>query len=148
VSLPTEFDFALIKMGDGAIPEVFTTVCGLQDATVNRTVNTQDRFVRDCAKPGEVPERRVKATGRQTDISGTGLTNATEVDRVEAALGVVKNYKIEAYQDDGTDTSTLLGTWAGPFMLSAANNTIPRESNAAFELTLVSDGAVAWTEAP
>lgn len=148
MSLPTEFDFALVKMGDGADPEVFTTVCGLQDATVNRTVNTQDRFVRDCTKPGEVPERRVKATGRQSDITGTGLTNADEVTRVEAALGVVKNYKIEVYQDDGTDAGSLLGTWAGAFMLTSANNSIPRESNAAFELTLVSDGAMTWTAAP
>lgn len=145
MSLPTEFDFALVKMGNGASPEVFTAVCGLQDATVNRTVNTQDRFVRDCAKPGEVPERKVKATGRQTDITGTGLTNAAEVDRVEDALGLVKNYRVEVYSDNGTDTGDLLGTWAGPFMLTSANNSIPREGNAAFELTLVSDGAVTWT---
>ena len=148
MSLPVEFDFALVKMGNGASPEVFTTVCGLQDATVNRTVNTQDRFVRDCGKPGEVPERKVKATGRQTDITGTGLTNAAEVDRVEDALGLIKNYRVEVYSDNGTDTGDLLGTWAGPFMLTSSNNSIPREGNAAFELTLVSDGAVTWTVAP
>lgn len=147
MSLPTEFDFALVKMGDGETPEVFTTVCGLQDATVNRTVNTQDRFVRDCTKPGEVPERRVKATGRQSDITGTGLTNASEVTRIEAALGIVKNYQIEVYADDGTNAGDLLGTWAGAFMMTSANNSIPREANAAFELTLVSDGAMTWTAA-
>ena len=148
MSLPVEFDFALIKLGNGATPEVFTAICGLQDATINETVNTNDRFVRDCAKPGEVPQRRVKATGKQTDITGTGLTNADEVDNVRGALGVVNNYKIEVYQDDGTDTGTLLGTYAGPFMMTAANNTIPREGNAAVELTLASDGAVTWTPAP
>ena len=147
MSLPTEFDFALIKLGDGADPEVFAAICGLQDATVNKTVNTNDRFVRDCTKPGEVPQRRVKATGKQTDITGTGLTNATEVATVEAALGVVKNYEVEVYADNGTDTGSLLGTYAGPFMMTAANNTIPREANSAFELTLVSDGAVTYTAA-
>lgn len=147
MSLPTEFDFALVKMGDGATPEVFTAICGLQDGTVNRTVNTQDRFVRDCAKPGEIPERKVKATGRQSDITGTGLTNAAEVSRVEAALGKVKNYKIEVYADDGTDTGDLLGTWSGAFMLTAANNTIPREGTSAFEMTLVSHGAMTWAAA-
>ncbi len=148
MSLPVEFDFALVKMGNGATPEVFTTVCGLQDATVNRTVNTQDNFVRSCIAPGSVPERRVKATGRQSDITGTGLTNKDEVTRVEAALGIVKNYRIEVYEDNGTSTGLLLGTWAGPFMMTSANNSIPRESNAAFELTLVSDGAMTWTAAP
>ena len=150
MSLPTEFDFALIKLGNGATPEVFTAICGLQDATINRTVNTQDRFVRDCTAPGSVPERLVKVTGRQTDITGTGLTNADEVAGVEAALGAVKNYKIEVYKDLGPDdpAGELLGTWAGAFVLTAANNTIPREASASFEITLVSNGAVTWTAAP
>jgi len=148
MSLPTEFDFALVKMGNGASPEVFTAICGLQDGTINRTVNTQDRYVRDCVKPGEVPERKVKATGRQTDITGTGLTDKAEVTRVEAALGVVKNYKVEVYADNGTDTGLLLGTWAGPFMLLSSNNSVPRDGTASLELTLASHGAVTWTAAP
>jgi hypothetical protein len=148
MSLPTEFDFALIKMGDAASPEVFTAICGMQDVTVNETVNTNDRFVRDCAKPGEVPNRRVQPTGKQTDITGSGLTNADEVVRVRAALGVSKNYKVEAYQRDGTDAGVLLGTFAGPFVMLSSNNNLSIESPGSAEITLASDGAFAYTAAP
>jgi len=148
VSLPKEIDFALIKMGDGETPEVFTVICGLQDATVNETVNTNDRFVRDCAKPGEVPQRRVQATGKQTDITATGLTNADEIVRVRAALGFSANYKVECYQRDGTDAGTLLGTYAGPFVMTSKNLNLTLESPGSAEITLASDGAVTYTEAP
>lgn len=148
MSLPTEIDFALIKMGDGESPEVFTIICGMQDVTVNETVNTSDRFVRDCAKPGEVPQRRVQANGKQTDISGTGLTNADEITRVRAALGVSKNYRVECYQRNGTDTGVLLGTYAGPFVMISKNLNLTTDNPGGAEITLASDGAVTYTEAP
>ncbi|UPT53050.1 major tail protein [Synechococcus phage Yong-M3-232] len=149
MSLPTEFDFALIKMGDGATPtEVFTTICGLQDATLNETVNTNDRFVRDCTKPGEVPQRRVQATGKQTDITGTGLTNADNIADVRAALGVSKNYQIEVYQRDGTDEGSLLGTFAGAFVMTSSNLNVTLDTPGSAEITLASDGALTYTAAP
>lgn len=148
MSLPTEFDFALIKLGDGGGPEVFTAICGVQDGSINETVNTADRFVRDCATPGAIPNRRVKVTGKQVDITGTGFTNETEVATVRAALGASKNFQIEVYQDDGTDTGLLLGTFAGPFVMTAANWNIPRDGEASFEFTAASDGTLTYTTAP
>lgn len=149
MSLPTEFDFALVKMGDGATPtELFTTICGLQDATLNETVNTNDRFVRDCTKPGEVPQRRVQPSGKQTDITGTGLTNAEEIVRVRAALGVSKNYRIEVYRRDGSDTGVLLGTFAGKFVMTASNLNMTLDTPGSAEITLASDGALTYTAAP
>lgn len=148
MSLPTEFDFALIKMGDGATPtEVFTTICGMQDATLNETVNTNDRFVRDCAKPGEVPQRRVQTTGKQTDITGTGLTNADNIASVRAALGVPKNYRVEVYRRDGTDAGVLLGTFAGKFVMTSSNLNVTLDTPGSAEITLASDGALTYTAA-
>lgn len=148
MSLPTEFDFALIKMGDGATTEVFTTICGLQDATINETVNTTDRFVRDCATPGIVPQRRVQSTGKQTDVTGTGLTNADNIAAVRAAMGVSKNYRIEGYKRDGTDTGELLGTFTGPFVMTSNNLSLTLDTPGSAEITLASDGAVTYTAAP
>ena len=148
MSLPTEADFALIKIGDGESPEVFTTACGIQDVTINRVANTSDRFVRDCTKPGEVPNRKVKTTGKQLDITGSGLTDQAHVDTFDDALGKVKNYKVELYADNGTDAGDLLGTVAGAFVMTAANMNIPREADASAEITLASHGAWTWTVAP
>jgi hypothetical protein len=77
LSFPTEPDFAVIEIGNGATPEVFTVLCGIDQVSVNSVVNTSDRFRRDCAKPGAVPKRKVQAQGTQTDISGSGVFNIT-----------------------------------------------------------------------
>jgi hypothetical protein len=147
MSLPTEFDFALIKMGDGATPtEVFTVLCGIEGAQVNQTANTSDHFARDCASPGSVPFRRVKTNGKQMDVTGSGLSNADMVDEFVAALGLSKHYKIEGYQRDGTTTGKLLGTFAGSFVMTAANLNIATEASG--EITLASDGTYTWTAAP
>lgn len=145
MSLPTEADFAIIKIGDGASPEVFTTACGIQNVSINTVANATDRFVRDCAKPGEVPYRKSKATGKQQDITGSGLTDKASIDTFLSSLGVSKNYQIELYQDNGTDAGDLLGTIAGEYKMGAANLNIQRDGDSTAEITLASQGAWTWT---
>ncbi len=148
MTFPVEADFAIIKVGDGAAPtEAFAIACGLQDVNINRVANTQDRFTRDCAKPGSVPVRKIKTTGEQLDITGSGLIDKAQIGVFETALGKSKNYKIELYQDDGTDNGTLMGTFAGAFNLTAANMSVPREGVSSAEVTLANDGAWTWTAA-
>lgn len=148
MSVPTEVDFILIKLGNGAGPEAFSAVCGIQDATINRTVQSQDRFVRDCAKPGEVPNRKVKVTGKQLDITGAGLTDKASIATFDAALGVAKNIKAECYQADGTDAGLLLGTFALNAVMTAANMNVARNGDGSSEMTIASNGAWVWTPAP
>ena len=148
MSLPTEADFAIIKIGDGATPtEAFAIACGIQDVSINQSVGTQDRFSRDCAKPGEIPNRKVKATGKSLDVTGSGLIDKAQIAIYNSALGVAKNYKIEVYADNGTDAGTLLGTFAGSFMMTASNMSFPREGTASAEVTLANNGAWTWTAA-
>lgn len=147
MSLPVEPDFAIIKMGDGGGSEVFSITCGIQDVNINAVANTSDRFTRDCAKPGEIPYRKVKATGKQMDITGSGLIDKAQITAYNTALGKVKNYKVELYQDDGTDAGSLMGTYAAALMLTAQNQAIPRENSATVELNLASHGAWTWTAA-
>lgn len=147
MSLPVEADFAIIKVSDGASPEVFTTACGIQNVTINQVANTTDRFVRDCAKPGQVPFRKSKTTGRQADVTGAGLTDKTQIGVFSAALGLDKNYLIELYQDNDTDTGVLLGTVAGAFKMTAANLNIQRDGDSTAEITLASQGPWAWDAA-
>ena len=147
MSVPTEFDFAIIKMGDGAGSEVFSAICGMQDVRINNTASTSDRFVRDCAKPGEVPKRYTQTNGIQWDITGSGLSNATQVATLMAAIGKKKNYKVECYDDDGTDTGALIGTYAGSLTLTANNINLTREGQATAEVTLASNGTITYTAA-
>ncbi len=147
MSLPNEADFALVKMGDGASPEVFTTICGLTDVTINRSAASNDRYVRDCTKPGEVPNRTQQITGKSLDVSGSGLSNVDTIDDFENALGVLKNYKVELYRRDGTDAGELLGTLAMASHMTAANMSVPADSPASADITLPSHGAWTYTAA-
>lgn len=147
MSLPTEFDFAVIKIGDGATTEVFTAICGMENVNISRAANSQDRFVRDCAKPGEVPTRKVKITGKQMDITGDGLIDKAQITVIEAALGIAKNYEIECYSDDGTDTGNLEGTYSGSYVMTTGNTNVPRDATGANEISLANHGTWTWTAA-
>lgn len=148
MSLPTEFDFAVLKIGDGATPtEVFTISCGKQDVSLNFVANSTDRFVRDCTKPGEVPFRKVKATGKQLDITATGLTDAAAFGTELDLVGTRNNVKVELYTDDGTDTGGLIGTVACNMFVGALNVAAPREGESSAEIVLASHGAWTWTAA-
>lgn len=148
MSVPTEFDFAVIKLGDGATPtEVFTVSCGKTDVTMNFVANSTDRMVRDCAKPGEVPFRKTKVTGKQMDVTATGLTDVTAFATELELVGTLANVKIELYTDDGTDSGDLIGTVACNMRVLSLNIGAPREGDASAELTLASHGAWTWTAA-
>lgn len=147
MSVPNEIDWALIKLGDGATPvEVFTVICGIQDVQINQPINTTDRFVRDCEKPGEVPNRMVRVNGKQLDISGSGLSNSDTIEDLNAANGRRNNYRIELYRDDGTDAGELVGTYSGVFVMTSTNLNLTREGDGSSEIALASHGA--WTYAP
>lgn len=147
MSLPTEFDFAVLKIGDGEDPEVFTISCGKTDVTMNFGANSTDRYVRDCTKPGEVPFRKTKVTGKQLDVSATGLTDATAFGTEVALVGTKNNIKVELYTDDGTDAGSLIGTVAVNALVSSLNIGAPREGDSSAEIALASDGAWTWTAA-
>lgn len=146
MSVPIEPDFVIVKMGDAATPEVFTAMCGIDNASLNQTANTTDRFRRDCEKPGLPATRKVKVTGTQWDVTGSGVFNVEEIDRFNGALGIRKNYQLEFRQEDGSDTGVLLGTYDGTAVMTANNVSIGDEGTA--EVTLAGEGAIVWTVAP
>jgi len=147
MSVPSEADFALIKIGDGESPEVFTAICSIENVTVNDTANTSDRSRRDCAKPGLPAVRRVKVSSTQVDVTGSGGIDKAQIATLRAALGLSKNYKVELYQYDGTDTGDLYGTYAGPFVLTSSNLSLDANGDGNGEINLASDGTVTWTAA-
>lgn len=147
MTLPVEIDFAIIKIGNGAATEVFTAACGIENVSINEGVNTDDRFVRDCAAPGEIPWRKNKATGRTLTITGDGHIDKAQIATYRSALGLVGNFQIECYADAGDDTGTLIGTWSGAYMMVSHNENIPRNGSGTAEIVLNNDGEPTWTAA-
>jgi hypothetical protein len=148
VSLPNEPDFALIKVQTApGPPAVFTTLCGLENANVNESVQTRERYRRDCAKPNRPGQRKLSATGSSWQVTGSGVINIDQEDVLGDVKGVIQNYKIECYKDDGTDAGDLLGTWAGSGMLTTRNRSIQIEGDSGLEVTIEGQDDLVWTPA-
>ncbi len=148
MSVPTEVAFAQIKIGDGADPEVFTVICDISSVSINATANTTDQFRRDCAKPNLPATRKVKVTGKQWDITGSGLADAGQIPLLLDAVGTSANFEVPGYQDDGTDGGGLLGTWSGNGVLTADNLSLDREGDSSGEITIAGNGDLTFTPAP
>lgn len=106
-----------LLVGDAAVPEVFTPLCGLTTRSMTKQVNTNDVFVPDCADPEDVPTRRVVPTGKQWDFAGDGLYNLAQADLIdEISDGVTRNYRFRVARPAGSVVGT--GHWRGPAMMT------------------------------
>jgi len=148
MSVPTEYDFAVLEIGDGEASEVFVVSCGKQDFTVNFAAQTQDRFVRDCAKPGEIPFRKTKASGKMLDITASGLVDDDAVRNEADLIGTVQNVRLRYYREDGTDLGELLATISCPMRINTLSIGTPREGDSTAEMSLASHGEWTFVTAP
>ena len=103
------------------------------------------RIETDSLGQVEVPQERYWGAQTQRSLENFPIGGHRLGRPMIRALGLVKNYKVELYQDDGTDTGDLMGTFAGAFMMSAANMSIPRNGAASAEVTLANHGDWTWT---
>lgn len=136
--------YFVLMQGDGGGPETFVGLCGITTRDFTGQVNTNDVFIRDCADPENVPVRRVIATGKQWDLSGEGTLNRAQLADIQAALGVIGNWRLVFTEP--TDDLVYQGYWAGAFMLNNLKITSSDENFATISIQLVSDGEVEFTE--
>lgn len=150
MSEPTLYDMALIKFSDMEAVPSFTTLCGIVGVQVNESVETQDRRVRDCAKPNKPGVRRITVVGINWTITGSGRTNADQRAVIKSELlGKKIDYKVEYYKNDGTDAGELVGTDAGLAIMTANNISMdPDAGNSDLEITLEGEGELIYTAAP
>lgn len=62
----------LIQIGDGASPEVFSNLCGLQTRSFNMSANDVDTTIPDCANPGNTPQKTGVPGIKNRTFSGSG----------------------------------------------------------------------------
>lgn len=148
MSAPTTFNFALIKVGDGANPENFTTVCGLNTTGFNRTAANRTQSIRDCANPALPPEQKVLVTGVSRELTGSGLYNTAQTALLNTLLGTRKDFEFVIM--DATDPTvpggTVLGNWKGPGVCTALNMGTSENGDATISITIASNGAWTYTD--
>lgn len=132
----------LVKIGDGAGSEVFTTLCGLTSKTL--TINTEeiDVSTADCTDPGGVMWTEVIDGVKRIVVAGNGFfedsTQEARANAVALATPPVCNLQIVV---------PAFGTFAGAFFLSPFEWGGDAAGGVTYSLTLSSTGAVTFTAA-
>lgn len=148
MSAPTTFEFAKIAVRDLTDdPGDEVIICGIQTTGFNRTAQSTDRFVNDCAAPFTPAERRLRITGKSRTLTGSGLYNTAQSTLIDGLLGVRKTYQFIEWQNDGTGAGTEVGTWEGPGIATSINMAASETDFGTIDITIESDGAWAYTAA-
>jgi hypothetical protein len=139
---PTTHTFGefLVKLGDGADPEVFAAPCGLTSKGFNQTANTQKTAVPDCDDPDAPAYNETAVDTIDSEISGSGILAEEAFDTWQDwfASAASKNYRVYPMGSAG-------GYYAGKGVLSAFNMTVQRGQKLNVDVTITGDGAYVWT---
>ncbi len=129
----------LIKRGDGASPEQFTTVCGFKARTFQINNNIVDVSVPDCVTPsGKVPEASVYGV-QGLQFSGSGFFDNDAVGLAIAAAAfnqTAGNYQVIVPG---------VGTYAGSFLIENFQWSGEMQGNMEFEATFRLTGTGTFT---
>lgn len=127
----------LLKLGDGASPEVFTTIGGFTTNALN-----QSRGLIENTNKSSGQNRQIlagKGTKSRT-VTGSGqIENSPEIKDT-----------LQGYFDDGSANNYQVvvpgvGTYEGAFVIAQLNLTGPYDGSGTWDITLESDGNVTFT---
>lgn len=127
----------LIKLGDDASPQVFTTIAGLR--TKNMTLNGETVDVTNSDSLEKWRELLEGAGIKSAEVSGSGVFTDAEVhaDAVSATLnGSIRDNQIVVPG---------LGTFEGPFQFTQLQFAGEHNGEVTFDVTLASAGKIAFT---
>jgi len=138
----------LIKIGDGAETEVFTTMCGLTSKTITVNNNNFDVTTMDCTAPGGQLWQEVMTGMRSISVSGNGI--------FEGGTSLTQ-FKAVAFGTGATDTADAIGnfqvivpefgTFEGAFHVDSVEFGGEQEGAAVYSLSLASSGYIAFAAA-
>jgi len=126
----------LIKIGDGADPETFTTVAGLRSTTI--TLN--DESVDITTKDDGVFRTMLPQGGVQTvTISGSGVfLDAVSEESVRAKFGASEYSNFQVIVPD-------FGTYEGAFQVSSIEYAGEYNGEVTYSMTFDSSGEITYT---
>lgn len=131
----------LLKMGDGASPEAFTTIGGLRDTEVVINEQEVDITSKDDAGIRQLLDGNIL---RSVSISGSGVfKDGAEFNtfRDAALAGTHKNYQVII-----PGTSSAGGTYEGSFRITNLTENGAHDGEVQYSCSLESAGAVTWTD--
>ena len=127
----------LIKLGDGATPDVFTTVAGLR--TKNLTLNTETVDVTNSDSVNKWRELLQGAGIKSASVSGSGVFKDSAVEASLLAVkiaGTIRNYQV---------VIPGLGTFEGPWQISQMQYAGEHNAEVTSEFSLESAGELEFS---
>lgn len=126
----------LIKIGDGADPEVFTTIAGIRAKTISLNARTVD------GTSGESPEawrELIAGAGvKSASVSGAGVFKDADSDTaIQQAFFTQASTRFQLIIPD-------CGVLTGQFLVEALDYSGDHDGEAAFAITLASAGALSF----
>ena len=130
----------LVKIGDGASPEVFANLCGLNSKTMTINNSMIDVTTPDCTTPGGALWAENLGGLKSVSISGDGFfeDSATELRMNTVAMQADAKANF-------TVTVPAFGTYAGSFYIESLEFGGETEGGVTYSVTLSSTGAVTFT---
>lgn len=127
-----KFSQFLIKIGNGAAPEVFASPCGANSRSFNRTAALNETNVPDCDDPDAASwlERDVVSLSAELPFAGVVADEDFDTWDTWFEAGSTKNVQV----------TLNLRTWQGPAKLASLAITGERGQRVSFTATLQSDG--------
>ncbi len=127
----------LLKIGDGADPQDFTTIAGLRARTISLNARTVDAT--DADSPGGWRELLPGAGVKSASISGAGVFRDMAADETARAA---------FFAQEARDWQIVIpdfGTLEGKFLIAALEYSGRFDGEAQYAMTLSSAGAIAFT---
>ena len=129
----------LVRIGDGAVPEVFSTVAGLRTKTISLNAREVDAT---HAESNGWRELLGAAGVRQCSVSGAGVfLNGAAADDIRATFfaGAIRNFQL---------VIPGMGTFEGPFLIANLDYAGEHDGEATVSIALASAGVVTFAAAP
>lgn len=146
-----------VLVGNGAIPEVFTKLCGASSRAFTIQKNTTDDNIDPCDDPEAIPFRTLQVTGQQWDMALNVIYNRTQAALLRnlSTTSTSSNFRFEfteagttgAVQNGGGTIDS--GYWEGAGQVT--NFQVTGEGNAAYAtgtMSIASDGPFEFVSVP
>jgi TP901-1 family phage major tail protein len=146
--MPDTFDgqqlgrLLLIKIGDGADPEVFNPLCGLKTRSFTLDTASVDTTIPSCTNPGDVVQKTSRPGQASRTFTGSGAF--VKSANTTAFMTHVMNATIFNAQV----VVPGLGTFEGPYFVSNSSLSGDVDPNMDFSATFEAAGVLTFTAEP
>ena len=132
----------LVKIGDGASPEVFSNLCGLNSKTMTINNSSIDVTTPDCSTPGGALWTETLSGLKNVTVSGDGFFEDSASELRMNTLAMASD-NVGAFQI----VVPAFGTYAGSFRIASLEFGGETEGGVTYSISLESNGAVTFTAA-